>query len=162
MAFSRFDKIIQPKAIEYLRSKGYKVEADNEITHDILVEGKKVECKFMQSVYQQFYIELYNCSDCKNCKDCNPNTQKDTLLGWGHRESYCKADYIQLYHCRKEEIVQIATVKKEPFLDWLWDVHFAQQKTHTMITSWEGKHRTIGVAIPFNKIPEHLINIERL
>lgn len=160
----RIDQVAEPKAIAYLRSLGHKVVQENVVNHDYVVDGKTVEAKYLGKVYPDIYCEIFQCFDVQSCPDCSPYTKStnQVLYGWAHREGYCHADKFQIWHCKDFELVQVTTIPRQEFLDWLYDDYFKGRGFHNMITTYAGRHRTLGVPVPIKNIPKHLLHIHKV
>ncbi len=158
------DQILEPKLIEYLRSKGHEVEQDNKVNHDLIVDGKTVECKYLSHTYNDIYCEIFQDCDVQYSEDTTAyqRANKQVLYGWAHRSGYCHADKLCIVHSRDKKITQISVLPREEFLDWMWDVHFRTHARQQAVFSYGGRYRTMGIIIPFHDIPANLIRTLRI
>ena len=149
--------VLEPQFTSWLDERGYNWVQDDCIDHDFIIAGKTAEVKFRGSDYPDVLVELFNCADPIGCKDCQRAGNTQPLLGWGHRESYSKADLLVYVHMNNDdEMSRIVVLYKKDFIKWLWDVHLASSYRHKMITAFYGMHRTLCVAVPIHLIPEEL------
>ena len=151
---TRFEKKQMPLAVAWMNNREFEVETADDIGWDMLVgKGNKhwlEEWKFLQRIYQEFYFEIFQCADPQHCSDCISRGHTNIKLGWAHRSSYCKADAIRIFW-GDGEIAQVATVGYKKATDWLWDTYMANNnkgRVIKVITNWDGRCRTLGVAIP--------------
>lgn len=149
------DQIMEPKAI---RASG--AIKDHQITHDVILNGCTEEWKFLANIYKDFYFETFQCADPLGCPDCIEMGRTEIMLGWAHRQGYCTADKIRLFHCPDHEIAQMIWADRVAIVEWLWDDYFANNVVyHKAMANWDGRHRTLGVAVSLDKIPESLYEI---
>jgi len=149
---SQFEEEQIPLAIAWMENRGHKVAMANCVGWDAEVNGNKEEWKFLKIPYQDFYFEIFQCADPWHCPYCIYKGHTHIKLGWAHRNSYCKADVIRIFW-GDGKIAQVAAVSYKQATDWLWDERLSMTKPFKGIPNWDGRCRTLGIAVPFNEMP---------
>lgn len=158
---NKLDEGMTPKAIGILERMGHEVFTNGQIEYDAIVNGKTEEWKFLQRTYDELYLELLQCADPLGCRQCKQMQSTMIQYGWAHRDGYCQANnYRWFWGC--PVIRQMAWAERLPLLDWVWDDRLKNNKVHKMVSSWEGRHRTLGLAIPFYSLPVGLVEVTKL
>lgn len=154
------DLEMTPRLRDYLEKRQHRFETDSRVEWDGWVDGNSEEWKFLRGVYTDFYFELFQCADPGHCPDCIEKGNTSIMLGWAHRQSYCKADIIRLVW-GNPEIKRTGYVSRIAALNWLWDVYLPSKTIYyKAMANWDGQHRTLGVAVPFDKIPAGMLYVE--